>query len=257
MVTTLLAAVLLVGFQSPASSPDTPITDAEIRSVFQEKQFPWYDAPNDKVVPLLSWPDLDTGWLKGVREWFSGWFRPIKGWFRWLNGFRVPYIGNLGDLIVIGLAMLFLTLVLVGLLELLRRYRPAPIEGSTRGVVQVGAATTIEGLPAGVRIGDGDPWEEALARRARGDYAGAVIYLFAHQLVCLERLRQIRFVPGKTARQLVRTVSDGSLRNSVEPTLRLFELVYYGHRAPSPDAFENVWALAEQFEKRRLEGRPA
>ena len=260
MVTTLLTAALFVGFQGPPVSGgvrETPLTDSEIRSVFAEKEFRWYDAPQDKVVPILSWPDFDTGWLKKIGDWFNGLGRPFRGWFRWLNGWRIPYVGGMGDLIVIGLALLFLTLLLVGLLELLRRYRPTPLDLSRRPVVHVGAATSIEGLPAGVRIAAGDPWEEALKLRARGDFAGAVIYLFAHQLVCLERLKQIRFVRGKTARQLIRTVTDNTLRNGVEPTLKLFELVYYGHRVPSLDAFESVWVLAEQFERRRLEGRPA
>ena len=257
MVTTLLAAVLLVGVQespAPGATVEARSNDADLQAVLGEKKFPWYDARAEKVVPLLSWPDWDSGWLKRGGDWFEGLFRPIRDFFQWLNFWKVPFLGRVGDLLVVGLAMLFLTLLLVGLLELLRRYRPAPLDRGKKTVVQLGEARSIEGLPAGVRIGDGDPWQEALIRRARGDYAGAVVYLFAHQLICLERLKQIRLVPGKTARQLIRTVSDGALRGSVEPTLRLFELVYYGHRSPSAEAVESGWTLAEQFEKRRLEG---
>ena len=261
MVTSLFAAaVILIGLQEPPipkAEPEPPFTEAEIRVVFADKQMPWYDAPSDKVVPILPWPDFGAGWWKPISDWFEGWRSPFQGWFRRLNNWRFPFLGGMGDLIVIGLALLFLTVLLVVLLELLRRYRPAPLDLAAKPVVHLGSARSIEGLPAGVRMGEGAPWDEAVKRRARGDYAGAVIYLFAHQLVCLERLKQIRFIPGKTARQLIRTVGDGTLRNGVEPTLRLFELVYYGHRVPSAEAFESVWTLAEEFERRRLEGGTA
>jgi hypothetical protein len=42
----------------------------------------------------------------------------------------------------------------------------------------------------------------------------------------------------------------------VEPTLRLFETVYYGHRIPSASMFEPVWASAEAF-RRRVAGGEA
>ena len=66
----------------------------------------------------------------------------------------------------------------------------------------------------------------------------------------MHRRKRLRLVPGRTGRQLVRSVADRELRLCVEPTLRLFELVYYGHRAPSAEAFEAVWALALQFQSR-------
>ena len=52
----------------------------------------------------------------------------------------------------------------------------------------------------------------------------------------------------------MRSVADRGLRRCVEPTLRLFEAVYYGHRPPSPPAFEAAWALAEEFERATAPG---
>jgi hypothetical protein len=108
----------------------------------------------------------------------------------------------------------------------------------------------VQGLPVGIQDIRGDPWEEAVRRRARGDFAGAVVYLFAHQLLVLERLKQIRLMPGRTGRQYVRSVADPALRAVVEPTLRLFETVYYGRRVPPAEAFEAVWTLAEGWQRR-------
>src|SRR5262249_15502550 len=55
---------------------------------------------------------------------------------------------------------------------------------------------------------------------------------------------------GRTGRQYVRSVADPALRAVVEPTLRLFETVYYGRRVPSAEAFEAVWTLAEGWQRR-------
>ena len=108
-------------------------------------------------------------------------------------------------------------------------------------------------MPAGVGMDVSDPWSEATRRRQRGDYAGAVVYLFAHQLLTLNRLDKIRLTPGKTGRQLVRSVKEKPWRDPVEPTLQLFEAVYYGHQDITAEAFATVWSLAEGFERRVAE----
>ena len=103
-----------------------------------------------------------------------------------------------------------------------------------------------------------DPWEEALRRRARGDLTGAVICLFAHQLLTLSRLGLVRLAPGRTGRQLLRAVADAEFRGLALPTLRQFEVVYYGHRTPSPEEFAEVWQKPRAFRpasRRRGGGR--
>ncbi len=236
---------------SPAPAPEP------IRSVFKGEAFPWYDADAGRVKPVLPL-EVRFAWLDGLVSRinrFFGWIgdrlSAVAGWFRWMNGWRMPGVGGVGDVLMIGLAMLFLTVVLVVLLELLRRYRPpAGQDAALTASIRAGSAQRIEGLPAGVRLDSADPWAEAQRLRARGDYAGAVVYLFAHQLLCLDRLKQLRLVPGRTGRQLVRAVGDRQLRVMVEPTLGLFEGFYYGHRVPSAEAFEAVWSLALQFQSR-------
>lgn len=226
-----------------------------VRPVLAGKHFPWYDARAERVKPVLSQPDWGGGRLKRIGDWVARRAEAISGWFRRLNGRRIPWIGGLGDLVAIGLAMLLLTLVLVVLLELLRRYRPIAVEDPSQSSAAVaGAARRIEGLPAGIRLDAADPRAEAERLRALGDYAGAVVHLFAHQLLTLERVKQVRLVPGRTGRQLVRSVVDRPLRGRVEPTLRLFEAVYYGRRAPTAAAFESVWAEAMAFERQVAAG---
>ena len=104
--------------------------------------------------------------------------------------------------------MLALAVLLVVLVELWRRHRPVEAPSGAKLVSRLGSAARVEGLPTGVSTGADDPWDEAQRRRERGDYAGAVICLFAHQLLTLDRLRLIRLVPGRTGRQLIRTIVD-------------------------------------------------
>lgn len=223
----------------------------DVRAVFAKEQFTWYDATRDRVKPVLPTPDFEGVRWKRWGDSLSALFAPVGRWFRWLNGWHVPGIGGLGDLVAVGLALLLLTVVLVALLELLRRYRPIrDEEAAARAAARAGSTARIEGLPAADGLNLADPWGEAQRLRARGDLAGALIHLFAHQILTLARIHQLRIVPGRTARQLIRAVTDTSLRTTVEPTLRLFEAVYYGHHVPSATAFEAVWSQVESFDQR-------
>jgi hypothetical protein len=212
-----------------AVSPPAPVRDA-----LGKGNYPWYDAKADAVKPL--WPprEPDLGWLD-----------------RWLG--HLHWLPTAGQLVSITVAMVALGIFLIVLLRLWRYYQPA---AAASGAAGLGSSRTgeIEGLPAGLRPETDDPWSEAVRCRARGDYARAVVCLFAHQLLTLDRLRQIRLVPGRTGRQLVRATADRQLRDWVESTLRLFEAVYYGHRDLTAEAFEPVWSAAEAFERRVAEG---
>lgn len=225
----LLARVALA-FAVAAGPPGAPRSGADllVRPALAKGGYPWYDARTDSVVPV--WPP---------GRWFTD----------WLDGLRLPRLGWLGagEYLAIGLVTLALAALLAVLVELWRRYQPGAGDDKVAGAA---SGDRIEGLPAGVSPGFGDPWEEALRCRQRGDYARAVICLFAHQLIALDRIRALRLAPGRTGRQLVRAVDDERLRAPVEQTLRLFEMVYYGRRVPSAEAFEAVWSQAEELERR-------
>ena len=245
VVTTLammFTSALLAAAPAPAPSGET------IRPVLSSERLPWYDSAAGRVEPKLSWPDLHFVWVDRALQKVADWWHGFTGWFRWMNGWRIPGIGGFGNALAVGAVLLVLTLVLVLLLEMLRRYRPLLVGSKENVLIQPGTSARIEGLPAGVA------WIAPTRSRKRaaaapGDLAGAIVYLFAHQLVTLERLKQVRLIPGRTGRQLVRSVGDRELKRCVEPTLRLFEAVYYGHVPPSPAAFEAAWALGERFEQ--------
>jgi hypothetical protein len=232
---TLCLVLGIAGVAGPEGVPDVE-ADVAVRTALERGGYPWYDAKSDSVKPL--WPPRERS-----AKWFDRWF----GWLRVLGRRQIGGL-HLGELLVTGMVVLALSILLVVLAELWRRYRPISGEPEP-GVIATGSSKPVEGLPAGVRPETDDPWSEALQCRARGDYAGAIVCLFAHQLLTLHRLRLLRLAPGRTGRQLVGAIGDRHVRRSVEPTLRLFEAVYYGHLTPSAEAFEAAWTLAEDFER--------
>jgi hypothetical protein len=146
--------------------------------------------------------------------------------------------------------------VLIGLLIWLWRiFEPTDLE-DLHGEKRKAGAERIEPLPEGMdrEFDLSDPWQESIRRRDRGDLSGAILCLFAHQLLTLSRLGLVRLAPGRTGRQLLRAVTDGEFRTLVQPTLRLFEAVYYGQRKPTEVEFALVWSTAEAFERRVAAG---
>jgi hypothetical protein len=232
--------IAIIGLLGP--DPEAPSSDPEraVPSALARGNYPWYDAKTDSARPVLS-----------PRKWNLEW---LDRWLKGLDRWRVPGIGSFGDLFVIGVALLALTILLVVLVELWRRHRTPEVGRDAGWGGRTGMAARIEALPEGLRPETSDPWSEALRHRARGDFAAAIVCLFAHQLLALDRLRLVRLVPGRTGRQLVRAIDDRQFRAWVEPTLGLFEEVYYGHHSPTDEAFAAVWSLAEAFERRVAEG---
>ena len=117
-------------------------------------------------------------------------------------------------------------------------------------VARIGDAARIAGLAPGTAMEGIDPWAEALRRRATGDSAGAVIWLFLDQLLSLQCAGLIRLTPGRTARQYASGLDDPLLGDSLRATLGVFEEVYYGHRQPRPEELERVWSRAEALRRR-------
>ncbi len=232
----------------------------EVSRALANGNFPWYDGSKDDVRPM--YPPETWGewfWKTGTGRWMAGLRWPwkwsgtgLRGWGWWGWFFRALHWLLSGGVVATGLVLLLLAVLIVIAIELWRRYRPTLVGGEARAGSSrtVGLAARVEDLPLGVRPTSDDPWAEAFERRARGDLAGAVVCLFAHQLLTLDRVRQIRLAPGRTARWFVRGVDDQTLRDCSSATLRLFEDVYYGRIEPTNEAFERVWSRAQAFEER-------
>ncbi len=192
-----LIALAVVG-QDPATATD-PIRS--VGSALEKESFPWYDAQKDtvKAIPIRIEEDAKPASSSNTAG--SGW------------------IPSLGDLI----ARLGFLVALGALIALLvwfwKTFEPIDSGEDTEASKERGEPSRIEALPPGMRgeFDSSDPWAEATRRRDRGDLAGAVVCLFAHQLLTLSRLGLVRLAPGRTGRQLLGAVADAEFRGLVRP----------------------------------------
>jgi hypothetical protein len=232
--------------EEPAPRPSFPATAlaSPVRQALRQGDYPWYDSGADRVRGV--WPPSSVKWI-GDRLRAIG--RAIDRFFKWMRLPSVNIGGNhLGTILLATvLAAFFVFLVVLWL-------RREPFgAGPSAARARPGTALLMAQLQEDLRPGLYDPWGEAQRRRAAGDFAGAVIYLFAHQLLSLDRAGLIQLAPGSTGRHYVRSMRDPVLVGSLGATLRLFEEIYYGHRRPSAVVFEQVWSRAQAFEARRSE----
>jgi hypothetical protein len=92
----------------------------------------------------------------------------------------------------------------------------------------------------------------AQAERLRnfGDYSKAIVYLYSYLLVELDQANCIRLERGKTNGVYIRELASWpALDGYMKPTVRLFELAYFGRREIDRGSFENLWSKITLFEE--------
>jgi hypothetical protein len=202
------------------------------REALRRGDYPWYDSGKDRFhrLRLPADPDIDLG-VKAPGS----------------SSSLLGALGGLGRVIVVGIFVAALVAIIVLAIRL-RDGAGGLLDGPERAKSPSRAVERSGALPLGLEVDAADPWAAAIEARRKGDLGRAVILLFAHQLMALDRLGMVRLAPGRTGRQLVRSVGEGEIRRRVEPTLRLFEAVYYGREAPDPSRFEHAWGEAQALE---------
>jgi len=114
----------------------------------------------------------------------------------------------------------------------------------------VGGADRVESLPLPVGGRRLDLLAEAQRCRQQGDYGRAIIFLFSHQLLQLDKHGRIHLARGKTNRQYLREIRPWpSLGGLIEQTTLVFEEVFFGHHALELPAFEACWSRLDEFER--------
>jgi hypothetical protein len=194
--------------------------------------YPWYDARTGRFIPI--WPST-TGGDAGE----SG------------GEATASVLGILGQMIVTAVLAVILALV-VGLLVAgwLKR-REWVGEAREAGSEEAGRSARSLELPEALRGADwSDPWAAAVRLRESGDDSGAIVALFAYALKALGEGGWIRLEPGRTGRQLVRSIGDREVRGLVEPVLKLFEQTFYGKRRIDAETFGRTWEAAERLRSR-------
>ncbi len=230
MVGPTLLALLLAWTQG-----NPPATKDGTKPAMEREKFPWYDSKSDAPRPV--WPSEESQLPRAFGR---------RGH---LSGARV-----VAGSIVMTLMTIAIAAALAGILWAFYRFAPLPNGAARLASPVTSRSATIEALPSDLPSTLDDPWAEAARLRDAGKLAEAIIALYVHQLLSLNERGLIRLAPGKTGRQLVRSIADPWIRDRVQPTLRLFESSFYGHHEPSPEDFEVAWKAAGALEARMSGG---
>ena len=98
-------------------------------------------------------------------------------------------------------------------------------------------------LPAELRRTDVNLRTEAERLMNVGQYDQALILLFGHQLLLLDRHHYLRLNRGKTNRKYVRETNSTSeeVGAKLKATVKAFERSYFGKHATSQASFQELW----------------
>ena len=111
------------------------------------------------------------------------------------------------------------------------------------------AADRIEALPFLRQRAQTDLLGQARLHYEQGNYGEAIIYLFSHELVELDRANLIRLAQGKTNRQYLREArTHEPLRAILEHTMVTFEGVFFGRQPLDRAGFESCWRQLAEFD---------
>ncbi len=185
-------------------------------------QIPWYDAEKDTLKPV----ELTDSW-------------------NWdLSAIGRPLLALVVTLVVVLLAVLIWVIVR----SWLQRERKRRASGVTIADPLV-AADRIEALPFLRQRAQTDLLGQARLHYEQGNYGEAIIYLFSHELVELDRANLIRLAQGKTNRQYLREVrTHEPLRDILEHTMVTFEGVFFGRQPLDRAGFESCWRQLAEFD---------
>jgi hypothetical protein len=252
-VAALLAVLLFFSVVSAADSKPDAVQSAK-NALSSGNRFPWYDRQQDgvrrlSIVPRESPQDRGKKWTSAPQATTTT-STPRQSP-------RLNVVSN--TLQWLGLTLLIVLLGAIAYLIAVSFLKEEISEGgSERKVVQVRRdADRVEALPFKVRAATSDFLAEARRLYDAGQYSEAVIYLFSHELVELDKHQVIRLSKGKTNRQYLReTRSRPLIAGLLESTMVAFEDAFFGNKQLSRDVFERAWSRLNEFQL-ELEKQPA
>lgn len=180
--------------------------------------YDWYDAAADDVRPV----DLADG-IVSARSSVDAW--------SWMQ---------IGAWTLLAILLVMLLFALVRYFAVHTHVSPPPDEDVRHRPATV---AQLEALPVGVVSGPLDLLAEARKWQQAGDYSQAIVYLYSHFLLELDRRQRIRLARGKTNRQYLRELRPHlALATTMEPVMRAFEDVFFGKHDLSRERYEACWS---------------
>lgn len=106
-------------------------------------------------------------------------------------------------------------------------------------------------LPAELRRTDVNLRSEAERLMNEGQFDQAIILLFGHQLLLLDRVGMLRLNRGKTNRRYVRETrrADPATAKRLKATVVAFERSYFGSHPITAMQFERLWKSNQELER--------
>jgi hypothetical protein len=237
---------------SAADTKSDPVQSAK-NALSSGGRFPWYDRKQDgvrriSIVPREAPKDRGQKWANAPQTTITS--QPAQ----------LPKLNVVSSALQwLGLSLLIILLGVIAYLIAVSFLKDEISDaGSERKIVQVRRdADRVEALPFKVRAATTDFLAEARRLYDAGQYSEAIIYLFSHELVELDKHQVIRLSKGKTNRQYLReTRSRPLVSGLLESTMIAFEDAFFGNKQLSRDVFERSWSHLNEFQL-ELEKQPA
>lgn len=198
-------------------------------------RYPWYDKAGDDLQPIELTEPWDWSWLL---DWLNFRVGPVGGSWDWLH--------------TAAWVLIALVLALLGwfLFRAYQRRSPAvPALVEPEGESPEEERRRYEALPEAAGRRRTGLREESRRHYLAGNYDEAIVYLFSHQLVFLDRNERIHLARGKTNRQYLRELGPrGLLPHLLAQTAVAFEDVFFGGQSIGRERFESCWNQLDQFE---------
>ena len=218
----------------------------------------WYDAEKGAVLPVVIREATDDSVNRGSR-WLpkpKKLTKPKSTGTTTGGGTTGTTTGNLslGNIFAWILIVVIIAVIVFGLVY---TFQKADIDfGETENVVsQPGTPDQqtldrIAELPAELRRTDVNLRSEALRLMQAGQLDQAIVLLFGHQLLMLDRAGAIRLNRGKTNGRYVRECKghDVEMAPILRETATYFERSYFGRHEIENSEFQRLWAANERLE---------
>jgi hypothetical protein len=200
---------------------------ATVEALDSRWTYPWYDGESDSLrrIKVSRWDRWWPDWTPGTLQ--MSWLRIV-----------------LWSLVIAALLCVAYLLARV----YMNREKESLSNRAHGTDVESDNATRVEDLPFELAPAGGNLLELAQYYYARGDFNRAVIYLYSHQLLELDRRQLLRLAKGKTNRQYLRElVAHRGLRNMLERIMLAFEDAFFGNHDVSRERFEGCWNDCRRF----------
>ncbi len=149
------------------------------------------------------------------------------------------------------LLLVLIVVVIIGALIVAFRYRSSAMGGTTDWTPDETEAETterLERLPVQLEQPKTNLLDEAKRLMEAGQFNEAIIYVFSHELVQLDRFQFVRLARGKTNHQYLRELSGNhQLAGIMKNTIHVFEDAFFGDHRISETRFQYCWDELRSF----------